>query len=676
MTEVKDSVLVELDLDTTPSFDRASERAKAELRGVSRSADAAKKAFGGIAAVAGGVAAGVVAVAGALGGVAAAANKAAESFARLAQRGGGFDAVASRFESMADPGLIQRLQELSGWQIRQTDIMRSYTQTMEVGLVSAGEYEDWLTRITRLAQDRGGDPTQWLQRFTQVISGGGIETLREMGVNTMQVMDRLRELGVSMRSEEGRVIGLRIAMEQLAETQGEVSNSASHLGDVVSQLDTMWEDFLDSQARQLSTIPELVHGFSQIQTELLGTEGATVEAGRGFRDLAVTAAQAVASVARELFLGLADINQGMEQAARAMLRNETIRSLLDAAGLADDVRRAASGFEAMASMANQAAEAAGRVRSAFGDDTEIDDGETTPGRRGPRATRSAAGGGGGQERVTLGQQMLDIMAQEIERRRELIVLENENASVEKAWREQQAQEERELHEERMAQVIELATARDKAEQKAAEYREREREAILQRREEVLSVVDAAASFGQTTSSIIGQIGTMAAERHKAHIAQMKAQGASTAEIAKAEKKAEKSAEAVAKAQGVFLVAYNSVMAATEVARAIGSYPDVAGIIAHSAAAAAHVAAAVMAGVQLKGGSTSASASVDAGSFTPAEQEVPAAETAGSGGTTIINEYSLSRTNDDLARAMVEADWRSQQTGSTPYRPANMMYEAA
>lgn len=596
------------------------------IKGIGAAGSVATTALGAIGGATVAAAAGLAAVTAAIGGVVTAAK----ALNAVAQRGGAFDAVASRFEAMADPQLISRLGELSGWQIRQTDIMRSYTQTMEVGLVSAEEYEDWLERITRLAQDRGGDPTQWLQRFTQAISGGGIETLREMGVNTMRVQDQIRELGISLRTEEGRVRAARLAMQQLMETQNEVDNSASHLGDSINAMNTQWDDFLDAQARIIATNPQLLRGFEQLRVEIFGAGGATETLGQNLGTLAIQAAQSVATVVVHFTKSIAGIMRVELEAMEAIQQNPIVRAWLTTTGQADIFDSWITSSRTILSTWERTASAAQRISSAM-QASAMDGfegfgaGET--GVRGPGGPGPGPRGRGSErERDLLSEQVdlaseLDGILTGIQDQRDIVA----ETEAEKFMIRREQEDElnalilSHIEEQKIAQA-------EAAEEQAAAGQRR----LQEQRESMIGIANATAGAFNTVGNIMRNV-----------IQQQEAAG--------------KSAEGLKKVYGSFLIAYNSIKAITEFAEAIGAFASqrYASGIAHVASGVAHVAAAVQAASQLGGGSPRVAAAPTS-TFVASQPDQVGTGGSTAQSTTVINQYSIARSEPDLGYAFERA----------------------
>jgi hypothetical protein len=185
-----------------------------------------------------------------------------------------------------------------------------------------------------------------------------------------------------------------------------------------------------------------------------------------------------------------------------------------------------------------------------------------------------------------------------------------------------------MHEARMQEIDdEAARQREEFEQYVADL-QKERQLAQERRAHLIDTVEAGGQAFDMMSGLMGQIGSI-----------MEKQG--------------EGIEGVKEAQGAFLIAYNVVMGATEIARAAGSYPDVLGMITHGIAATSHFAAAGIAAAQLGGGSANtAGAASAAGTFRPAAPERTESNEREPGGVNIYKQYYLS---ENMAQLGVAAE---------------------
>lgn len=604
----------------------------------------------------------MAALSGVVSGVSRAVQSLTRHFIDLGRRGGSFDAIANRFESMASPDVLQRLNMLTNHQVRQRDIMVSWSQAMEVGLVSGKEYEEWMQRVVRLAQDRDGNPSEWVQRFTGALSGGGLETLRELGVNVGAVRDELRGAGLSMESAEGQSRALDIALEQLRETQGSVSNESSNLADSWGALVAQSENWLDQVGRIVSTNPDLVRGFEAIRQELFGVQGGAQQAGGGIIIFVRTAMQQAAELVGAIATMAARIGQIELNIAQMLVNNPLFNWFLNLTGQQAFAAQAIAGLARMQTQAAALAASAARIRAAFA--TTSNGGGNTNTGGGPSLQISSGGGGGGGGGGGDGASEADA-ARELMIQTELgVVLENANASVER-----RLELEQQIADEWAAQIEALHTLREEERAREEEgkqnhiaFMERMQEASERRQETILGIMSAAAQATQQIGGVFGAVASHIETQMAQQAAVMQQQGVANDAIVKAQEKQAKRVQVLRKIEGSFLVAYNAVMAATEVARAIGSYPDIPAMIAHAASAAAHVTAAVMAGVKLGGGGAGAGASAPvAASFTPREPDKPVGETGG-GGVTVIKNFNLARSNAGLGYEMENSRYAAVREG--------------
>jgi hypothetical protein len=123
-----------------------------------------------------------------------------------------------------------------------------------------------------------------------------------------------------------------------------------------------------------------------------------------------------------------------------------------------------------------------------------------------------------------------------------------------------------------------------------------------------------------------------------------------------------SSEKAKKAEGAFVVAYSSVMAALELAESIRAFAKqdyVSGAL-HLIGMAAYIAAAVEAGSQLGGGAAKTPSAQT--SYTPARTEGLAAESGEQKGNTIVNQYSWGRSRAEAAVAVADIEYEGARTG--------------
>jgi hypothetical protein len=282
-----------------------------------------------------------------------------------------------------------------------------------------------------------------------------------------------------------------------------------------------------------------------------------------------------------------------------------------------------------------------------------------------RNLRAGRGGGGGESAAAqaMNQAVLDFNRQRLEDERELLRIEEERREARRRGYQASLRQHAELMAAMRAElqaVDEDLAALDAAEALSGRIAFQERQDAITKDAERLDywedrihgIMDASSNVWQTMASAMSQVGAYYQEQVASITEVMKAQGASNEQIAQATKSQRETIEALQKAEGVFLVAYNISMAVTEVAKAIGSYPDPAGIIAHSASAAAHVVAAGVAAARLGGGAASAPTVSAAGTFKPSATDKVPEQSGEGGGVTIVKNYYLS---ENMAQLGVAAE---------------------
>jgi hypothetical protein len=288
-----------------------------------------------------------------------------------------------------------------------------------------------------------------------------------------------------------------------------------------------------------------------------------------------------------------------------------------------------------------------------------------------RAAMRASRRGGGQQREEFG------LFDEIGATQDEIATRNEfeqelhDQRMERLSAEKDAEiEQSEKHAEERALELEHFEAMKEAE---IELAEKARETAAAARERLKANANTAAEWGGVVNNMLGTVGGTfgaladAKQRDLDSTRQaMRAMGKTEQEITAATKQREKAVEKARKAEGAFLVAQNIVLAATEIARAIGAIPNPVLIASHAASAAAHIVAAGIAASRLGGGGGGAGASVPSmpsvETFAPAApEEVQSVESTGPTQTNVVNYYSLGRSGEDLGRALREAEFEFERS---------------
>lgn len=290
------------------------------------------------------------------------------------------------------------------------------------------------------------------------------------------------------------------------------------------------------------------------------------------------------------------------------------------------------------------------------------------GRRGVSAADSLA-----EQEEKLAQTAAHALA-EINRLREAELVIAEKLAGQDADRLATLNREREMREEIYQKQIEAQEAEEAFLDRIKQAQEEIAAADRARREEHLSqfqgVIDAAGQAMDAVSSLYNQIGALREAQAEAAYNSAIASGQSEEQAARARKK---SAEEGARAEGKFLVAYNSVMAVVETAAAIADFAGqqyVSGAM-HLVSAATYGVAAATAAAQLGGGTPTAAPT--AGSFSASEPENVAPADTGGGSITIVNQYSLGRTEAGLGEKMGEAQWARTRSGRPSGNPGTVNY---
>ncbi len=598
------------------------------LTDISKGSAAGLAAFGPHAAAA---AAGIAAI----GAAAAIATKAltamAQAFVHLGQRGGEFAAIVDGYERIADQGMIARLQELSGWHIQQRDIMVAYTRATETGVISQEQFAEALDLITTRAQQTGESASAMLERMIPLLQGRGIEQITDLGVQSGVLNDRLKEMKTSAESAEGQTERLRIGLELAREQIGETDNSVSNLSDSWEAMDTNTQDYLDNMAEVVSTSPALVDAFEALR--------------EGMNNVGVSAESSGALVAGFMQTVIASTAEAVIRVSTLIERYlEFVKTAGETLGI--NVRRhgltaAQQAVEQILATATavQRAAISGAVVAPGGDEEE----ELRRRRRRPRGTGGGGAGDDAAEEARLRQEALDLRLDTMEREQyieeQLQQWRIDNVREISDARLALAETMRGIDEETMEREQEVADFRlRKSEELAAQEAEAD-EARAERQEGIFS----------NLSSVAGSTNTI----FKSISATIGALGGDTEEQAKRE--------------GKFLVAFSGVMAAVELAQSIADFAslDFYGGAAHLAASAAFVASAAMAASDLGGGTAKAPAS--GGTFTPAAPERAMTPAADGGGVTIVENYSLGRSEADMGETMRNADWAFESSGGVSNR---------
>ncbi len=613
---------------------RASNKLKnvrGSLRGLGTQAKTTGQKLDDLKNFARGAATGFAAMAVGVAAVAKATQLALRAMHQFADRGGTFAAVAGYYERMADPQLLARLQQLSGYHIRQVGIMRGYNQAMDVANVNNDDYAEWLERTVAFAQGRGQDVTQTWEQVQQVLSGGGMETLRNLGVNVSQVQDRVRAMGLSMESSAGKTQALTLALEDLRGRQGEVENSAANLSDAWAALDTQTDDYYDNMLRVISESPALTQSFEALREALFSTGTSAQSLGESIATMAASAIERIAHMTRRIFEQVQWFGEGWETVIENIMANPMFERFVNLIPGGDQLRDSLQAFRGIARSirlrGGELAAAAYNVEQAALQNPAVR--QTGGPSRSPRR-RSAPSSGDNEaaateelrERTRLMQSYIDMVrGWNLEQAR--LIAEEKDMRLEAIRAEIEAG--RQLYEER-AQVL-------------SDFKDMQEEMQDAAQERTDSIVKGATTM---TTGVMGLMQTVTAA--------LTSNSDNTEEAARKE--------------GKFLVAYNSVMAAVSLAESIAAFAKnhyAAGAL-HLLAMASFITAAAQAGAQLGGGTAAAPA---ARSYRPADTDNVESSAETGAQTSIIN-YSLGRVHAELGQQLERAPWERNRSGLREY----------
>jgi len=561
------------------------------------------------------------------------ARAAAVALYELAQRAGEVAPAAAAFERIGDPALLARLQNMTRGLVSNQRLMTEFTQAARAGMLDQEEIARAFALVTSASTAMGRSVDESIQRLGTALSAGQLEGFAEFGVNIGQIRTALTDMGLSAESGEGRVQGLRMAMRQMQEDAPDLGGELDNTGAGIQRMTVALENARDTMALTLGTNQQLAGEITRL--------GASVESlSPRFAQLGVIIAEEVNIAFDYLVPILREVETAIGDTSHTISRlfQETLQ------GGDRVLAQRARQQESEARFAAETSDLGPRGSAIF---------HAVAGAASAAPRRRAGGGAGGRARAVEGPASMNLgdlipgleAAAESSRARQL------------AGRQKALQDEIDLERERVELAEQLTLIRQKqadddqiALETAAERADLEKEAVEaaaayaeQQREIALGTAEAVAGAFGTLAQITGQI-----------IAQQEAAG--------------ESAEVLKAVQGGFLIAYNAVMAATEIARAIASAAslDPIGTIGHAASAAAHVAAAVMAATQLGGGSAaaaSAAASKPTSTFHAAESMT--APRSQDRGVTIHQQYLLSDSESGLARTLERAEWQRRRQ----YRPS-------
>lgn len=710
-----------------------------------------------------------------------AAKTAGQAFYALGQSGSDVSAIAQAFDRFGDTEVISRLNAVSGGLLTNTELMAGYTQAMRTGIVSQEDFIGAIETTVRAAQDMGKDMTGSIQAVITAMAGGGMEGLGQLGVNVLEIRERMQNMGETMESTTGRAMAFEMALVQMREDMGRVSNSAGNLGDTWQQLYVIAKNFIDkvgqgfAENEQLVTFfinlgqaieanlppaDKMVEVIVKMATQFLQLSRIGVTALEGIVKAmhGVITAQSYLNFANPFASFLEPVQETSTQvvtavdlmsdsldgagehfdqmqedmdpdrlekfATRAYSLSGILHDVLElpegiAAGFrewtraTDDTEESITGLidpctdlyepldnlrdpldslaEANRDVARSARSAASQIaaeaRALAALAAAVEEGEEHD----PMAEFVAGSGRGGYDPAhqaldpTLGapaRSRSGPTAKEREYERQAIAMRLMFADMDQEAREfqgivdeigEQYNEElvqlrlitAELDEQERARQRNLDTAEEQKEEMLRQFQvseqlaEAERKAADARHERLRGTMDVTAEGLDLVGSTIGDVVAYQEQQVENLRGAMEAAGASQAQIAKATKAQMEQIEKLKKIQGAFLIAYNVVMAAIEVAAAAKAFGDgeyIAGAM-HIISAAAYGVAAGLAAAKLGGGgSTSTPAAPSGGRMEQRKKPDAPTETGKGEGVRIVNIYSLGRDKGEIGKAMEDAQW--------------------
>jgi hypothetical protein len=634
----KGSVRTKLEVTGSREYKRRMKEADDSLDRFAKTAGKTKDAFGDLANQWTAATAGI-AIAGAA--IVRVVQEVGNAIVALGMRGGEVSAVAGAFERIASPEVLRNMQEATGYLLTSQELAQEYVQIYRANLLDESQIDEFMGLVARAAQDTGENTAEMIRSAANALAGGGLEVFQRLGVNIGEIRDQLERQNLTMEDNEGKTRALVMIQRQLEQQTEGTNNAAGNLNDAFTQLNNSAEDYYDNLARGVSESPAAIAAVTALANAIRQTTGEQDALndviGEGFFDAVVgmsRMAEELTGFLRDLARQLGAVHVAAGGGARA----------LGLTGLADQLSTIGTSFEDIGNGLNVINQRARETwRNAMNTRAELERSGVTGGD--PSRLRAPRSRGQGAD---VGRAMIswgEAFADELERAGE-------------AWAENQ---------DVFTDIVEF---QDFLAEGETEEMERRIEKVMSLEEAYANLAEVEREEAEEAARLAEEAADAAQERFDKTIAGFENVAEGTASIfsniTQIMEETGSSAEAVANAEGAFLIAYNSVMAATEVAKAIGAYPDVVGMIQHGLAAAAHVTAAVLAGVQLGGGTATATAAPSAGSFTPAEPPAPTTET-GTGGTVIYNDYKLGRTNSEIGEAVTESEFDFLRGGGTPFR---------
>lgn len=585
---------------------------------------------------AGAVAAGATAAIGilknALGFLAGAAQSAARAMAEFAEIGGRLAPLSAQFQRLG--GDMAALQRATNFEQSRAELMRFSNAIMSTGQVNREQMTELLQLSYRAAQAVGRPWEEIYDQLQDFGQGGGTTFLENLGINVFELERKVEAFGVSMEESAGRARAIPMILEDLRRQYGALGNETTTLTGHFGQLRTQYEDARDSFAVGLATHNQLREVFAKLSSVLRAQNVDWHQLGRELGDAAVTSiplvldglgalidatrvytyyvgvmiqvygwiiknspilnvlfhdqaeeAQRFGGQLREMFDNLGDVSDAMYTGADAVRVRANQLARMEAADR--KASRAASGLAGAVRDANNAVLEQARARDLLKLQQLRSNSYMSGGRRFGEDGEIRPEGGSGRQAFSANEMLMASIENARVDAMERLAREKEAIRAGEEALEQRRLDMLNEQNAKLTQQIQLEEQRQEAQRVLAEqYRTEQREradanstAMYGFKESdswqtKLNVgLDAGSSamqsFGQISSQVFGALQNAYAEDEKA-------------------------LERLQKAQMTYNAVTAFVMAAIEIAKAIGSYPDIAGIVAHGLSAAAYITAGSMA----------------------------------------------------------------------------------
>lgn len=694
-----------------------AERAESDLRGIERGLDSLSGGAGGVAqglrgisAEAGIAIAGITALAAAARAAAAVARELGQRLYALGQSGSTVAAVSTAFERLASPQLLGRLRESTRGMVEDIDLMTNATRAMQTGIVSGGQLPEWFELAARSARTMGRDVTEVLRSVTDSLTGRGLEGLQQLGVNAAQIQERVQAMGLSMETTRGQTVAMSMALQQLRDNLASTGQSVSTLGGAWRTLEVDVRNYYGAVAEEFATNQTLIDFFAELRASLESQAPSAREAADALADLAVVlleASQAGLSVAStitrvavnlgvlievarrwgmavstlgfsELGRETSDLERALNAATSTADRMDSVVTAMD--GPLENLRRRMSegsdAIDGQAQSVDTLTSAYARLaeemdQDALGAALQQSVTDFDPNARGRGIVAQSVAEGHPSNKITRrGGGERDARADEEWRR-----IVEQNAQFEEALHNQRVKavdDENTLLERQLELQENIATVR----RQAIDDEISAQEVMAQWREQAIADAERQIEVNQAVADALKDQQAQAAERTDQLVSETTSMMGAITGLSKTVVAAVKAnaanTEQAAKAEGIFLVAYNSVMAATELAESIRAFykQDYSSGAGHLIAMAAYISAAALAGSKLGGGSAT---TPSGGSYKPAERpEAPQRETGDR--VQVINLFAVERPTGPLGQQLERATYERERQGYRRAEPPGVRYE--